>query len=141
MSLNVVMAPSVAPIGSKLTINENGEYNVTDYAVADVNVSGGGGSSDFSTAEVTITNNTNINPLITIPSTNEYEGMKYCAGGFYPPMDNTPYTINAIIYGERTYIDLSPFSSYDIITSGDIVHEDDSYYITGDCSITFGQNN
>ena len=30
MSLNVVMAPSVAPIGSKLTINENGEYNVTD---------------------------------------------------------------------------------------------------------------
>lgn len=45
MSLNIVMAPSVAPIGSKLTIIENGEYNVKDYAVASVNVSGGGGET------------------------------------------------------------------------------------------------
>ena len=65
MSLNVVMAPSVAPIGSKLTINENGEYNVTDYAVAEVNVSGGGGgSSDFIT--VTMSNTSDPDGLAIV---------------------------------------------------------------------------
>ena len=43
-------------------ITENGTYDATDdsangYSSVTVNVEGGGGSSDFSTAEVTITNN------------------------------------------------------------------------------------
>ena len=39
------------PTGT-ITITENGEYDVTDYATADVQVAGG--SSDFSMAEVTL---------------------------------------------------------------------------------------
>lgn len=42
------------PIEPTLEITENGVYNVKGYVYADVNVEGGGGESDFSTAEVTI---------------------------------------------------------------------------------------
>lgn len=43
-----------SPTG-KITITENGtDIDIAQYALADVNVEGGGGSSDFSTAEVTI---------------------------------------------------------------------------------------
>lgn len=48
-----------SPTG-KITITENGTgINIAQYATADVNVEGGGGSSDFSTANITVTNNTN----------------------------------------------------------------------------------
>ena len=43
------------PIEPTLEITENGVYNVKGYVYADVNVEGGGGGdSDFSTAEVTM---------------------------------------------------------------------------------------
>ena len=48
---------AIIPTG-KITITENAEgIDVSTYATADVNVEGGGGSSDFSTAEVTMVNN------------------------------------------------------------------------------------
>ena len=46
--------PMIMP-DSVIEITENGRYNVAKYSFADVNVEGGG-SSDFSTATVTLTN-------------------------------------------------------------------------------------
>lgn len=72
------------PTGT-ISISENGTYNVAPYASAEVSVSGGGGgSSDFSTAEVTL----NIGNGITSLNIN--------AGVEYPPdnqnsSDDYPY--------------------------------------------------
>lgn len=55
-SLKVNGSEIVTPSG-KITITENGtDIDIAQYALADVSVEGGG-SSDFSTAEVTIINN------------------------------------------------------------------------------------
>lgn len=50
----------------EIEITENGEYDVYQYAKANVNVSGGG-SSDFSIGEVTITNNSQYSAHIQTP--------------------------------------------------------------------------
>lgn len=61
-SLKVNGSEVVTPSG-KITITENGtDIDIAQYALADVNVEGGGGSSDFSTAEVTM-NSVNFMPL------------------------------------------------------------------------------
>ena len=53
-SLKVNGSEVVTPSG-KITITENGtDIDIAQYATADVSVEGGGGSSDFTTAEVTI---------------------------------------------------------------------------------------
>ena len=67
-SLKVNGSEVVTPSG-KITITENGtDIDIAQYALADVNVEGGGGSSDFSTAEVTINVTGNVNGLIiTLP--------------------------------------------------------------------------
>lgn len=56
-NINAVASGVTKPDG-KITITENAtDINVAQYATADVSVSGGGGSSDLSTASVTITAN------------------------------------------------------------------------------------
>ena len=134
MSLNVVMAPSVAPIGSKLTINENGEYNVTDYAVAEVNVSGGGGgSSDFSTAEVTVINTSaeyanTLRGSIVIDAGSEF-------GTIYEKDISVGQTItvNVIMYKGISLVHITDVET----TSGAIQSiGDNRYLITGDGTIT-----
>lgn len=53
-SLKVNGSEIETPSG-KITITENGtDIDIAQYATADVSVEGGGGSSDFSTAEVTL---------------------------------------------------------------------------------------
>ena len=64
---NKVTVNVPSPTG-KITITENGTgINVAQYATADVNVEGGGGSSDFSTAEVTLVNSANNTRVVLIP--------------------------------------------------------------------------
>ena len=60
--------PATPPSG-KITITENGtDIDVSTYATADVAVEGGGGSSDFSTAEVTF----NVTPPEGVTITTVY---------------------------------------------------------------------
>ena len=131
MSLNVVMAPSVAPIGSKLTINENGEYNVKDYAVADVNVEGGGGSSDFSTAEVTIVNKTGGNNTWNVlHATDEYIENSVDINR------NLGKTIHAVLYKGYGYLRLAEGQTATATGEATIDSEFGMVYFTGDCTIT-----
>ena len=66
---NKVTVNVPSPTG-KITITENGtDIDIAQYATADVNVEGGGGSSDFSTAEVTIQITTeNPDVYVAIPA-------------------------------------------------------------------------
>ena len=59
----------------KITITENGtDIDVAQYALADVNVEGGGGSSDFSAAEVTFNSSNGDDIPLMFPVTSE-DGM------------------------------------------------------------------
>lgn len=131
MALNITYAaPSVVPYGSKMTITENGQFDVTDYAVAEVNVSGGGGSSDFSTAEVTIIwSNPDIEEVVwdNCPAILEdlVRGVMYA--------ETSPATIIVPLYQNKCYWDQSTSG---LTLSGNIEDVGDGMIITGDCTIT-----
>ena len=131
MALNITYAaPSVVPYGSKMTITENGQFDVTDYAVAEVNVSGGGGSSDFSTAEVTIIwSNPDIEEVVwdNCPAILEdlVRGVMYA--------ETSPATIIVPLYQNKCYWDQSTSG---LTLSGNIEDVGDGMIITGDFTIT-----
>jgi len=120
--------------GATLSITENGEYDVSSYDVANVNVSGGGGGdSDFTTAQLTVTGNPGLGneylPIVTVIPDHSVEG----AVGTMNLGSGSPYTV--ILYKGKCY---APFSNV-ATTSGSITYNDtlSVYEITGDCSITF----
>jgi len=146
----------------KITITENGtNIDVAQYAKADVNVSGGGGSSDFSTAEVTIefevqgaeptftsiAYETTIQypyPLGSIPE----DFSDYSEGGIVPYTPNTP--INLLMYNSEAFLFGNIFNAFtDIPTTyfidpevppvitGSATYDSDEmiFTITGDCTL------
>ena len=139
------IANGVAPSGT-LEITENGEYDVSMYATADVQVEGGG-SSDFSTAEVTL----NLTPpegvtiveegvssYITYPS-DEY--LYECS--YFMPTNNK---VNILLYNGVGHIgpDIHGYDSEDtgydidistITVSGDIEVTED-FVVTGNGTIS-----
>lgn len=140
------------PIEPTLEITENGVYNVKGYVYADVNVEGGGGSSDFSTLEVTL--------VLTAPEGVNivYKGLEeagidypsaelgYYTNFFEIPTDNP--TINILCYKNKA--SFRGINGYDDEDNGyevnlsDATFEGDGYYddvnakvvITGNCTIT-----
>lgn len=86
-SMKVNGSEIVTPSG-KITITENGtDIDIAQYALADVNVEGGGGSSDFSTAEVDVTVNTEAFYLTNAVGVDDEE--MYWVDGF----ETMPYTL------------------------------------------------
>lgn len=131
--------PSVQLI--EKTITENGTYDaITDgangYSKVNVNVEGGGGSSDFSTATVTlIASDIDIRTFVEGLPVLESDGLR------------TEYELNLEAHGqvEKT---IALYKGKAIITSfgmalnvtnmtGNITDDGTAYVITGDCSITF----
>ena len=116
-----------------LTATENKTYSEDGvaYTSVTVNVEGGGGSSDFSTATVTtIDAPSNLHlPFLFIVDEYNIEGSSatsnYTTG--------SPFTI--ILYKGKAYAPLEQVGSI----SGNIeyVEELSCYVITGDCTITF----
>lgn len=113
---------------------ENGEYTApsgTAYGSVSVNVEGGGGTSDFSTAEVTVVSVGQVHlempTLLIVPEVN-------LEGTFIEPYGDSPYTV--ILYKGKAYVNLDNPESI----SGDIEYDEDThlYVITGDCTINFG---
>ena len=133
---------SETPIGTtptgKITITENGtNIDVAQYATADVAVEGG--SSDFSTAEVTV-DLTAWGELPGGATTFHLPNIKNNAICSYVRQTSLTQTFEVVLYkgtlltvGEEFY----PIDNLD----GDAVYNesDDSLTITGNCTITVGE--
>ena len=130
-SLKVNGSEIVTPSG-KITITENGtDIDIAQYALADVNVEGGGGSSDFSTAEVTLANDCGGQPLIfPVVTNNGLDHIEISEAGMYViPLYNGHY----LMKDRQTLAQIEEVSgNIEEIGSGR-----DAYFdITGDCVIT-----
>ena len=138
---NKVTVNVPSPTG-KITITENGTgINVAQYATADVNVEGGGGSSDFSTAEVIINviggdnfRRVTFDGLVSIV---EEHGQTAMTAN---PILNGLNTVNCVLYNGyagATIIAPPGFTITDTSADGDVSIEDNLYVdITGDGSLT-----
>ena len=118
--------PSVQLI--EKTITENGTYDaLTDgangYSKVNVNVEGGGGSSDFSTAKATV-NNQAFAFYMPVVDTNTISVVKPASGTFDVPLYKGRLDI---------FLDRSVTAS---IESGNATLEGNYLVITGDCTIT-----
>lgn len=122
-----------------LTATENGTYAPpagTAYSPVIVNVEGGGGgSSDFSTAEVTIINNTSAEGYIRGAVTIEAEGEQPACTLYDIYYEaNKTITDNLVLYKGGAVIEIqgiNPLISGNIESLGDHM-----YLVTGDGTIT-----
>lgn len=116
----------------ELEVTENGTYETKGemYNKVTVNVEGGGGSSDFSTAEVTISASTSAE--LTWQSCPMLLG-----GALYGSLyvESLPATINVPLYNGKCLWD---HTTRDLTLSGNIeeLYEGEAMLITGDCTIT-----
>lgn len=127
----------ITPTG-KITITENGTgIDIAEYATADVSVSGG--SSDFSTAQVTVINNTSsdvmcfaamtlVTPIPAIPPT---------AAAHFMVNINDTVTETVILYMGNSAMEFE--TSGTLSGSGDVEIDGLNAYVTGDCTITIGE--
>ena len=129
-----VISEPVIPEGTK-SITENGLYDVRQFANADVNVEGGSGSNDFTTAEVTVINYGELNLNVYTPHLMDYAGIA-CVCSVEP---NVPVTLTVVMYQNSSYI-----SSIDFVSGvdGDAVIDEDEggAFIHGNCTIAFGDD-
>lgn len=119
-----------------IDITENGTYDVKAYDVANVNVAGGGGSSDFSTAKVVCTIEESITESFYIKVFNVYGNDMFDG---LETTDLDPEGINAVLYKGKASVYALPNSGVMIKeVSGDATRLDNWHAnITGDCTITF----
>lgn len=129
----------VKPEGT-IAITENGEgIDVAQYATADVSVSGGGGSSDLTTAHVTVMAG-------TVSETFEADAFNVCT---FLETEGTAASVTAPIMGDDPveslefdailYKGAAALSTYLPVasTSGGITdYGDGHFFVTGDCTIT-----
>lgn len=129
--------PSVQLI--EKTITENGTYDaITDgangYSKVNVNVEGGGGSSDFSTAEVTVNGNFTQSDLFMVPVIEKDPNNEDIA---FPQLRSGNSTYTVILYKGRSTLMFMGSQSRTITVSGNIETVGTGIYIiTGDCTIT-----
>lgn len=89
---------------------------------------GGGGSSDFSTAEVTVVNNSSPLEWVAVVAYPEYNLLV----GEYDNISSGTYIMP--LYKGRLI--LSTNGSGNVSVSGNCEYADDQFIITGDCTIT-----
>ena len=115
----------------ELTATENKVYQKDGevYNKVTVNVEGGGGSSDFSTAEVTITNNSE-NPALFFGSFIVDNSITH---GFNVS-ENTTETLTVVLYKGVSVMGVD--DELNVVVTGDITYSDWDFTITGDGTIT-----
>lgn len=125
------VAVSVPSPTGKITITENGtNIDIAQYAKADVNVAGGGGSSDFSTAEVTVGAGVVLQAPVVI-NEEEFQGIAMIGEAMEEEM------IWQVPLYKGKCVCMVMDEGQHISVSGNITEIDDhTYHITGDCTIT-----
>lgn len=122
---------AIIPTGN-IELTENGEgIDVSTYATATVNVSGGGGG-DFSTCEVTIINNMeDFTPFDgTIIKNDTLQSNANIEVG--------ETTLTVVLYKNSSYVGLYDIDMSTAITSGDVEFDtdEDCFLVTGNGTIT-----
>ena len=107
---------------STRTATTNGYINGVPFE------SGGGGSSDFSTAEVTITNTEADTQIV-------FMGVNINNDQVVPDAYINEGTVTLVVVLYKGSQSVSVFSGSITSISGDITSLDDGFVITGDCSI------
>lgn len=120
----------------ELEVTENGTYEEKGemYNKVTVNVEGGGGSSDFSTAEVTLINGGSamgIGLYLCV-----VDDVNNCTATTARLIDGTSKTFNAILYNGEAYASLYDSTSVDSYDGNIETSGKNGYVITGDCTIT-----
>ena len=125
-----------SPTGT-ITINDNGVYDVFDYAYASVNVpKGGGGGGDYDIFHVTITDETGSGRMFYLPNIMREDGMTALSSS-YMLSSNEPETVEVVGY-DGTAFGIVPVMGAEV--TGDITKSeaapDTFFVITGDGTIT-----
>ena len=121
-------------VSGNIEITENGEnINVAPYATATVNVSGG--TSDFTTAEVTVTSGEGTTNTLALPIIVDSEYYSICTVA-NNDIGTTIYTV-PLYKGEADALIISVSPPTVAVTgSAEYVSADGYIAITGDCTIT-----
>ena len=128
----------------ELEVTENGTYETKGemYNKVTVNVEGGGGSSDFSTAEVTLINNyEGVEISLIAPTYVDSEEISTSIN-YITAQPNETITQNAFLYKNSCFAEIKGFEMLVdpeplVTVSGNVVYEGDGFFtITGDCTIT-----
>ncbi len=128
----------------ELEVTENGTYEQSGemYNKVTVNVEGGGGSSDFSTAEVTTINNTSSD-IYGVPIPSIYEENELGEGSPAMLFNRMDIPTGESTHEVRMYKGLAYCSGVTfgngttVTTTGNIVYDEEfNVFITGDGTIT-----
>ena len=116
----------------ELEVTENGTYETKGemYNKVTVNVEGGGGSSDFSKAEVTIINSSRSDVPCAIPIAVDEHNNAEAISRIRGDAENT---YKVILYKGTACL---LFDSEDIAVTGAITIDDGLVFVTGDGTIT-----
>lgn len=122
----------------ELEVTENGTYETKGemYNKVTVNVEGGGGSSDFSTAEVTIISELeNIQYLTMVVIFDNGQSATLNTGNFILMMD-TSVIYQVPLYKGLCIWNTTPGWNYNVSTTGGITYDNGRIMIRGDGIIT-----
>jgi hypothetical protein len=124
-------------VATPLEVTENGTYEAEEgyaYNPVTVNV-----SSDFSTAQVTLVDNTTLGGVVLVPWVDDEED--YHAAVPMTPL--TSGTITCILYKGTAELDMldQPPATYTFTVSGEAEVEGGGAYVAihGDCTITISE--
>ena len=130
---NALITEGLAVTGTK-SITENGTgIDVTDFAEVDVNV-GGGGGGDFSTAQVTATNNTEDGIRLSMPAVYELSTPRIEARVYLDAGDTQTFTV--ALYKGRTECRVAE-SGVASTGTGGVSGTGALFVVTGDGTVTF----
>lgn len=127
----------------ELEVTENGTYETKGemYNKVVVNVEGGGGSSDFSTAEVTFVNSTGSLKTVgnIIHTVDDDPEEPYMADDIIAVLANGTNVVNAVLYKGLQYVPVVSGTTITTTTGNvEVIENPDGtlLVINGDCTIT-----